>query len=171
MRLLFQDEARFGRIHDPKRCWAPYPMRPTVSSQMIREYTYAYGAVCPFDGVADFLILPFMTAVVMNRFLEEVAKRHCGEYILMIYDGAPCHELGALTIPKNMMIEKLPPYSAELNPVEHVWEEVREKFFKNYVFNSMDAVEEKLIEALCHLENNPELVKSITGFKWIVNHS
>ena len=56
LRVMFQDEARFGRINDPKRCWSP--TRPTVGKQIIREYTYAYGAVSPRDGTADFLILP-----------------------------------------------------------------------------------------------------------------
>ncbi len=95
---MFQDEARFGRINDPRRCWSPKGMRPTVGKQIIREYTYAYGAVSPRDGVSDFLILPVMTAVAMEIFLEEVARRHADEYILMIYDGAPCHSPGALSI-------------------------------------------------------------------------
>lgn len=107
VRLIFQDEARFGRISNPKRCWVPPHVRPQVSSQMIREYTYAYGAVSPLDGAADFLILPAMTASAMNIFLEELSRRHCHEYLLVIYDGAPCHKISALTIPKNMMIEQL----------------------------------------------------------------
>lgn len=167
---MFQDEARFGRITELKRCWAPVPSRPEVGHQRIREYTYAYGAVSPKDGIADFLILPIMTAAAMNVFLVEVAKRHSQEYILMIYDGAPCHSQSALHAPDNMMIETLPPYSPRLNPVENIWEEIREKFFDNFVFGSMDAVEDKLVEALLYLENNPKLVKSITGFEWIVNH-
>ena len=61
------------------------------------EYTYAYGAVSPRDGAADFLILSVMTAVAMKVFLDELARRHDGQYILMIYDGAPCHSPGALT--------------------------------------------------------------------------
>lgn len=88
----------------------------------------------------------------------------------MIYDGAPCHSRSALTIPDNIMIETLPPYSPELNPVEPIWEEIREKFFDNVVFKTMAAVENKLVEALLHLENNPQVVRSIAGFKWIIPH-
>ena len=69
LRVMFQDEARFGRINDPKRCWSPKRTRPTVGKQIIREYTYAYGAVSPRDGAADFFILPVMTAVAMKVFL------------------------------------------------------------------------------------------------------
>ena len=57
---MFQDEARFGRINDPKRCWSQAKTRPTVGRPIIRDYTDAYGAASPRDGAADFLILPVM---------------------------------------------------------------------------------------------------------------
>ena len=39
----------------------------------------------------------------------------------------------------------------------------------NEVFNSLDAVEDRLVEALVALENDRDLVASITGFDWIIN--
>src|SRR5215470_11877636 len=33
-------------------------IRPEVACQLIREFTYLYGAVCPKDGTCVFLILP-----------------------------------------------------------------------------------------------------------------
>jgi hypothetical protein len=57
---MAMDEARFGLLGDPYRCWAPEGTRPVVGSRMIREYTYAYAAVSPHDGVMDSLILPFV---------------------------------------------------------------------------------------------------------------
>ena len=164
---MFQDEARFGRINDPKRCWSPATARPAVGKQIIREYTYAYGAVSPRDGAADLPHLPVMTAVAMNVFLKEVGQRHEGEFILMIQDGAPRHSPGALDIPENMMIQTLPPYSPELNPTENIWDDMREKFFANVVFKSMEAVENKLSEACIHYETHPDTAQPITAFKWI----
>lgn len=166
---MFEDEARFGRLSEPKRCWAAPGIRPRVGQQQVREYTYAYGAVSPRDGIADFLILPVTTAEAMTLFLAEIAHRHRQEYLLLIYDGAPCHSEPALTLPDNMMMQRLPPYCPELNPTEHLWDEIEEKFFHNLAFESLDAVEEKLVEAVLHLENNPDIVKSLTGFDWIVN--
>jgi hypothetical protein len=66
---MFQDEARFGRINKPRRCWAPQKVRPIVKSQIIRQYTYSYGAFSPLDGACDLLILPTMTIQAMNIFL------------------------------------------------------------------------------------------------------
>ena len=167
---MFQDEARFGRINEPKRCWAVHHCRPIVKKQIVREYIYAYGAVSPKDGKADFLILPAMDAVCMNLFLAEIGARHKDEFLLLIYDGASCHSLGALNMPENMTTETLPPYSPELNPVENIWEEIREKFFQNVVFDSLDAVENRLSEAMVKLGSQPNVVKSISSFNWISCH-
>ena len=72
LRVMFQDETRFGRINDPKRCWCRKGFRPNVGKQIVREYIYAYGAFSLKDGVADFLILPSMDGQNMNIFLEEL---------------------------------------------------------------------------------------------------
>jgi transposase len=166
---MFQDEARFGRINDPRRCWAPKGFRPEVGLQIVREYTYAFGAVSPHDGTLDSLVLPVVTAEAMSIFLEEVARRHPEEFIMMFLDGAGWHRAHDLVVPENMRLEALPPYSPQLNPVEHIWEEIREKWFANEVFDSLDAVEDRLVEALVALENNRALVASTTGFDWIIN--
>jgi len=166
---MFQDEARFGRINKPRKCWAPAKVRPIVKSQIIRQYTYSYGAFSPLDGICDLLILPTMNIQAMNIFLEELSKRHKSEFILLICDKASNHSIKGIKIPKNLIIFHIPPYSPELNPSENMWDEMREKYFVNYAFNSMDAVENKLVEASLFYESNPKIVKSITGWDWIVN--
>jgi hypothetical protein len=68
VRLRFEDEARFGRSSDPRRCWAPPGVRPEVSSQLIREYEYAFAAVSPQDGTLDTLVLPSVNTEAMGVF-------------------------------------------------------------------------------------------------------
>ena len=63
----------------------------------------------------------------------------------------------------------LPPYSPELNPKENLWDEIREKIFKNYALKSMNAVRAKLKQAILYIERNPKLVCSLTSFSYIVN--
>ena len=75
LKVFFQDEARFGRIDDPRRCWSPAKIRPIVRRQIVRVYTYAYGAVCPFDGTSCFLILPVMNSDCMKIMINEMANR------------------------------------------------------------------------------------------------
>ena len=166
---MFQDEARFGRISIPKRCWAPKKVRPVVRKQIVREYTYIYGTFSPKDGRADFLILPFMNNMCMNLFLKEISQRYPDEYILMFWDGASSHSEGKLRIPDNVMLETIPPYCPDLNPSENIWDDMRESFFNNITFDSMAAVEELLEAAAKFYETNLERVKSITGWDWIIS--
>ena len=58
------------------------------------------------------------------------------------------------------------PYSPKPNPRENLWDEIREKIFKNDTLKSMDDVYDKLEEAA--LERNWDVVKSITSFPYIV---
>ena len=79
----------------------------------------------------------------------------------------PAHHGDELEIPTNIILHLLPPYSPELNPQENLWDEIREKIFKNYALKSMDDVNAKLDEAAFYIERNPTLVRSITSFPYI----
>jgi transposase len=164
---MFQDEGRFGRVSFPRRSWAPFPCRPRCSAQIIREYIYAYSAISPHDGKIESLIAPRADADIMGIFLEQVSERFPADFILMVMDKAAWHTAKKLDIPENIEISFLPPYSPQLNPVEHLWKEVREKYFGNHVFKSIDAVEDQLMHALTFMNNESEFVKSFSNFKWI----
>ena len=71
-------------------------------------------------------------------------------------------------VPQNIRLVSIPSYSPELNPTEHIWDELREKYFSNLTFDSIGAVEDHLEFALKTLESEHALVQSATGFQWIV---
>lgn len=166
--MLFQDEARFGRMNNPRRCWAPAGVRPSVGSQRVRESVYVYAAVSPAEGRLVSLVLPDTNNVMMSIFLGVVAQRFPDEFILMFMDQAGWHTTKTLALPERMTLRWLPPYSPECNPTEHLWEEIREKWFGNTVFASLDDVENTLTQALFRLENNLPLIQSLTGFEWVL---
>jgi hypothetical protein len=165
---MFADEARFGRMNRPRPCWAPPRVRPEVAAQLIREYIYLYGAVAPKDGTCVYLIMPTSDTACFQAFLDALSRRFARQDILLVLDGAPNHSSGRLMVPANISLLFLPPYAPELNPKENLWDEIREKIFKNYALKSMDAVRRKLREAILYIERNPNLVKSITSFPYIV---
>ena len=169
VKLMFQDEARFGRINDVRRCWAPKPVRPLCRAMLTHEYTYAYGAVDIVSGELDSLILPHVNTECMQLFLDEVGGRHPACRIIMVVDGAGWHTGSALAPPANMRLLTLPPYAPELNPVEHLWDELREKYFHNRAFDSLDALEDQLQIGLLALESNLPRVQSIVAWDWIIN--
>jgi DDE superfamily endonuclease len=140
-----------------------------VKKQIVREYTYAYGAICPFDGESSFLILPFLNQNCMRLFIEELSKRYSDNYLLIVCDGASAHKLSQEELPSRVKLTSLPPYCPQLNPQENIWDDMREKFFYNLAFNAMDAVEKQLIDTCNFYENNAGIVKSISAWNWILN--
>ena len=167
MRVLFQDETRFGRISDRRRCWVPFPDRAVVGQQVIREFVYVMGAVNPYEGGLTSLIMPWVDTETMSIFLAHVAADYGSDFCLMFLDGAGWHRANELRIPPNMKLLFFPPYSPELNPVEHVWKHLKEHRFGNQVFTSLDEVETFLCLALRDLSHQPDLIHSITCFDWL----
>ncbi|HQT31814.1 MAG TPA: transposase [Thiobacillus sp.] len=62
----------------------------------------------------------------------------------------------------------LPPYAPELNPVEHLWDDLREKSFQNRVFDSVESLDDHLELALKNFEQSPNRAHGITGWPWII---
>ena len=167
VRLLFQDEARFGRRRDQRRCGAPWPSRPTVGQQVIREYTYALAAGSPWDGRLSTRGRPWVDPEARALFLAQTAADFPDEYCLMQLDGAGWHPATALPISPTLRLISWPPYSPPLNPVEPRWEHRRENYFGHRLWPSLAAVTGRLCEGLRDLDQQPEQVKSLSCFDWV----
>ena len=167
VRVMFQDEAGFGRINKPKRCWCRKGKRPSTPCHHIREYRYAYGAVEPSTGEGFFLVMPYCNTVCMNVFLKKLSQEYPNDRILLICDGARWHKSQGLEIPDNIHIDFIPPYTPEMNPIEQIWKELRARGFKNEIFASLDAVVKRLCQVIRDL--SADVIRSITARKWILS--
>ena len=81
--------------------------------------------------------MPTADTECFQIFLDALGKKFARQYILLFVDGAGNHSSGNLVIPATIKLEFLPAYSPELNPQENLWDEIREKIFKNYALKSM----------------------------------
>jgi transposase len=133
----------------------------------VREYVYALTAVNPFEGKIFSLVLPWVDTEGMSIFLHHAARAFEGETCIMILDGAGWHRAHELRVPQTMRLIQLPPYSPELNPVEHVWSWLRDNVMKNTAFETLDAVVDTLCDGLESLTKRPDLVRSLTCFSWL----
>ena len=167
MRLMFQDEARFGRMSDPRACWAPMPNRPVVNRAIIREFRYEYAAVSPWDGTLDYMTLEKMNTENMSLFLKQVSESHKQDFIIMVLDGAPSHKGKELEVPENIALVFLPSYSPELNPAEQLWNVLRRDYFANKVFDSLNAATHQAENGLACMASNREALKRLTNWSWI----
>jgi transposase len=163
VRLMFQDEGRFGLLGKPRRCWAPIGVR------LLRKFSYAFATVSPHDGVMDSLALPWVNTETMSTFLTMVSERHENKFVIMVMDQTGWHTADGLEVPPNIRLVFLPPYSPEIDPAEHIWDTLRENVIGNTVFSSLDAADKALSEGLLSLELDTARMQTLTGFEWITS--
>ncbi len=113
------------------------------------------------------MILPRSDTEMMNIFLQAVGKEFQESFVIMILDRAGWHFSKKLQIPENIRIMPLPAYSPELNPVEHLWEDLREKKFHNKACDSLDEVEDELCEGLQEVMRHPDKLRAMTYFDYL----
>src|SRR5258708_32550913 len=111
---MFADEARFGRMNRPRPCWAPRGIRPEVAAQLIREYIYLYGAVCPQDGTCVYLIMPSSHTAPFHSFLNVLSRSFARQDFLLVLDGAPNRHCGDLAVQRNITLLCLQPYALHI---------------------------------------------------------
>ena len=139
-------------------------MRPKVARQVVRESSYVYAAVAPEQGLMTSLILPSANTAMMNLFLAQVAEDFADYFIVMQVDQAGWHRAKDLQIPENIRLIFQPAYSPEVNPVEHLWEELREKYLHNRIFSSLEELLEVLCQALTELTEDKQRLRSMMFF-------
>jgi len=165
IRLMFADEAGFGRISDPASCWAPPKTRPEVPCQRIREYKTVYGAVSPIDGDCFYEVLDKSNTENMSVFLLKLSDKFPDDLILLCVDNASWHKSKDLIVPKNIVRFYLPPRTPQMNPIETMWREIRKLGFKNQVFDSINAVVDRFKETVGNISMDTAI--SITLCPWI----
>lgn len=86
--------------------------------------------------------------------------------MILLVEIAGWHLSGGLSFPDNVRFIHQPAYSPELNPAEHLWEELREKELANKAFDSLDTLEDALCEGLNQLASHPQRLRSLTDFPY-----
>jgi transposase len=104
----------------------------------------------------------------MNHHLAEISAQAApGAHAIVVLDGAGWHRTGGkLHVPDNLSLLKLPPYSPELNPVENVWQFLRQNQLSNRVFDTYEAILDACCDAWNAFVAAPERVRSVTERPW-----
>ena len=100
-----------------------------------------FGAICPGEGKGAGLVMPFCDTEAMQAHLVEISAmvaQHA--HAVLILDKAGWHLSGALVVPDNITLLPLPPRSPELNPVENIWQFMRDNWLSNRVFTGYDDI-------------------------------
>jgi hypothetical protein len=134
--IWFTDEARVGQQGTLTRVWAKRGSRPRAPRDRRFEWAYLFGAICPQRSVGAAIIMPEVNVEAMNEHLAVIGRRVCaGAIAVLVLDGAGWHSSPRLKLPDNIVLVPLPPYAAELNPMENVWEYMRGNFLSHCVWD------------------------------------
>jgi transposase len=150
--VFFFDEARFGTHSRIGHGWFKTGQRTPVKKKLGFKNFYIYTAASPKTG-SDFSILaPNVNTEWMNTFLQEMSLWLNGKKVCIIMDQAGWHRANDIILPDNIIIIYLPPYSPELNPVEKLWQYIKDNVLKNVVYETLKDLEEVVcgfINKLC----------------------
>ncbi len=103
----------------------------------------------------------------MQRHLDEISSQvQVGAHALLLLDQAGWHTTDKLKLPDNITLVSLPPRSPELNPVENIWQYLRDNWLSNVVFHSEPEIADFCCKAWNNLINRPSKITSIGHRKW-----
>lgn len=80
-------------------------------------------------------------------------------------DGAGWHKSDKLIFPENIRIIIQPAYSPELNPIEKLWQYIKDHTIKNRIFKTLRELEDKVCKFVQTL--TPDIIKSVCGVNYI----
>jgi len=158
---------RFGTRTDLGRVWTPCGVRPTGEQRIGYEFGYLSAAINPSRGEIFLLLLPDMRVESFQAFVSEFEKT-LSRRTTLITDGAAAHCSSRLKFGEQLTLERLPPYSPELNPVERFFKQLRAAL-KNRVFDTYEQVEAAVIQAVAPYLKDAEKVKQLTCYGWLHN--
>jgi hypothetical protein len=175
--LWFMDEARVGQKGGLTHVWYQKGVRPRGVRQQGFASAYLFGAVCPERGEGVALVLPEslprtrsgVSTAAMGVFLAELSRAvPAGTHAALVLDGAGWHVSEGLSVPPNLTLIHPPPYSPELNPVERVWEYLRDRWLSHRVLaGGYEAVVDAACAAWNDLLAEPGRLRSLTSFPWL----
>ena len=130
--------------------------------------TYIFGAICPERGVGAAMIMPYANAEAMNAHLKEISAEVApGAHAVLVCDGAGWHQRGEkLIVPRNITLLSLPAYSPELNPMEKVWDYLRQNKLCALVWNTYEEILDACQSAWRFLIDDPDRIPSIGIRQW-----
>ena len=166
--LWFEDEARVGQKGRVTHVWYARGVRPRGPRQQAFASVQLFGAVCPERDTGVALVLPEVSTAAMDLFLAELARAvPAGVHAVLVLDRAGWHVSKDLVVPANLTLVHLPSHAPELNPVEKVWQFMRDRQLSHRVLAGYEAVLDAACAAWDAVRAEPGRLRSLTSFPWL----
>src|SRR3954462_2122693 len=147
---------RLGQKNPRTRRWARRGTRPRAPTDLRTKSAYLFGAICPKRGTGAAIVMPSANTQAMQHHLDEIARTLAPKaHAVLVLDRAGWHTTEKLRLPENLSLLPLPPKSPELNPVENVWQFLRQTKLSNRVSAGYEASRPAACEAGTSLTADP----------------
>ena len=167
MRVFFQDEARIGQKGRVCHRWYTKGQRPPGTADQRFTFAYLFAASEVETDNAFALILPEVHTDAMQVFLDRFAATIPDtDHVALFLDRAGWHGANALKIPDCITLVALPAYSPELNPVERIWEYLKERYLSHRLLDDYDAIVDAAEVAWKKLTAEAGRLASLTWTPW-----
>ena len=138
-------------------------VRAHRSSGCRYDWQYVWGALQVGGVGSDSLYTNGVRGETSISFLEQISKRDPHAIHVMIWDGAAFHPKNMDNrMPDNVVVLRQPPYSPELNPVEKLWDMLRDSLC-NRRWKSLDDLLNAATKWLSSFWTQPEQILSLVG--------
>ena len=167
--VWFQGEMRLGQKNPRTRRWARRGTRPRALADLRTKSAYLFGAICPVRGTGAAVVMPHADTQAMQHHLDEIARTLAPKaHAVVVLDQAGWHTTRKLRVPETLSLLPLPPKSPELNPVENVWQCLRQNKLSNRIFDGYDVIVTAACEAWNSLVADPARITSIGTRQWAI---
>lgn len=169
--LWVSDEMRFGLQPVTRRVWTRRGVEVVVPVEPRYQWGYTYGALEICGAGAEFLHTDGVSLAASRCFLEQIGRSAPEAMHLVIQDGAGFHHRpGSPELPANVRVITLPPYSPELNPVERLWDVVKDQIC-NRTCDQLEQLVAAIDAVLAEYWTTAAKVRSLIGQGWLLGEA
>ena len=159
--IVFVDESGLSERPHRYRTWAPRGQTPVL------HYHFRWKTLSLMAGITwwnvYFKLFPgAIKAPQIIEFLQHL-MRHLRRPVLVIWDGLPGHRSRRVRDfvadqDDRLTVEFLPAYAPELNPVEHIWGDLKQHEIPNLCPRELWELSDAARRALRRMRRRPTLV-------------
>jgi transposase len=168
--LVFFDESALSLTPNVRRSWAPRGQPPTLTHPFNWKKASMAAALCYGVRGGGAQLAFHVTAGnydtdTLIEVLGELRKFLGGEKATLLWDGLPAHRSTAMRAWLNrqrhwLVVERLPAYAPELNPVEGLWSSLKAVELANLVAPTLAEVIQQAHRGVERVWRTPNLAYS-----------
>jgi transposase len=163
--LVFTDESGFYLLPAVVRTYGPKGLTPVLYHWAKRDHLSVAGAVTTTNKVYTMVRRKALNGLNCVEFLQHLLQQ-IGGSLLVIWDGSPIHRRAAVKDfvtgvgEKDLVLETLPSYAPDLNPVEWLWKHLKHVELRNRTCMDLEELHMEFHIAVGHIRQKPLLIHS-----------